>query len=387
MAKIVCISHSAELSGATVVLLGVARFLADKGHIASIIFPDKISHIPAELNSSQVKKTVIHNPEISLKEAGGIGKKINIVLARFRYINAVRKFIKNEEADLVYVNTAMAIYGGLAAKLAGRKILWHIHEDLVPNLWNKIRIFLIKRLAHTVIFVASVISRPFGRKLSKQNWVIVSNPVAIERFSVTPAEAKECRKELNIPENAFVILNVGFITRRKGIDILLKAYARIKSEFPDSRLVIAGSHSNTPPSYWNELQQIIAQHKLNENVLFTGHREDIARLMAMSDILVLSSRNEAVPICVLEAMVSGLPVVATNVGAIEEILEHGKLGIIVPPEDEMALAEGIRKLITDRAKRQEFSQLAQQKARETYKSQTIFSQIEKIILNSISGDV
>lgn len=387
MAKIVCISHSAELSGATVVLLGVARFLADKGHIVSIIFPDKISHIPAELNSSQVKKTVIHNPEISLKEAGGIGKKINIGLARLRYINAVRKFIKNEEADLVYVNTAMAIYGGLAAKLAGRKILWHIHEDLVPNLWNKIRIFLIKRLAYTVIFVASVISRPFGRKLSKQNWVIVSNPVAIERFSVTPAEAKECRKELNIPENAFVILNVGFITRRKGIDILLKAYARIKSEFPDSRLVIAGSHSNTPPSYWNELQQIIAQHKLNENVLFTGHREDIARLMAMSDMLVLSSRNEAVPICVLEAMVSGLPVVATNVGAIEEILEHGKLGIIVPPEDEMALAEGIRKLITDRAKRQELSQLAQQKARETYKSQTIFSQIEKIILNSISGDV
>lgn len=387
MAKIVCISHSAERSGATVVLLGVARFLAEKGHIVSIIFPDKITHIPAELNSSQVKKTVIYNPEISLKEAAGISNKIKIILARLRYINAVRKFIKNEEADLVYVNTAMAIYGGLAAKLAGRKILWHIHEDLVPNLWNKIRIFLIKRLAHTVIFVASIISRPFGTRPPKQNWVVVSNPVAIERFSVTPAEAKECRKELNIPENTLVILNVGFITRRKGIDILLKAYARIKSEFPDSRLVIAGSYSNTPSSYWNELQQIIAQHQLNENVLFTGHREDVTRLMAMSDMLVLSSRNEAVPICVLEAMVCGLPVVATNVGAIEEILEHCRLGIIVPPEDDMALAEGIKKIIIDSAKRQEFIQLVQQKARETYNLQTILLQIEKIILNSISSDV
>ncbi|MCX7765447.1 MAG: glycosyltransferase family 4 protein [Candidatus Sumerlaeia bacterium] len=386
MANIVCISHSAELSGATLVLLGVVKFLAEKGHNVSIIFPNKIPQFPKEFNLSQVKQAIIYHPEISLKEAVGIGTKIRIMLTRLQYINAVRKYIKKEKAELVYVNTAMAIYGGLAGKLAGRKILWHIHEDLVPNLWNRIRIFLIKRLAQTVIFVASIISRPFGKKPVKQNWVFVSNPVAIEKFSVSPAEARKCRRELNIPENAFVILNVGFISKRKGIDILLKAYARIKPELPDSRLVIVGSYSHTPSSYWNELQQIIAQNKLEENVYFTGHREDVARLMAMSDLLVLSSRNEAVPICVLEAMATGIPVVATNVGAIVEILEQGKLGIIVPPEDDVALAEGIRKIITDQAKKQEFCRLAQQKARESYNSQKIFAQIEKVILDSISGN-
>lgn len=383
MANIVLISHSAEMSGATLVLLWLARFLTAKGHDVSVIFPGEVEQRLTRVDLRQLKKIIIPNPEVSFKETISLSEKVKILGRRLRYVNEVRRQIKQSQADLVYVNTAMAIYGAVGGKLAGKKILWHINEDLGLNKWNRLRIALIKRLSTGVIFATPQIARNFGKPPERQQWFFVPNPVEVEKFMVSAEEALACRKEHNIPQNVPVLLTIGFVSRRKGIDVLLRAFARIIKDFPSARLLVVGPYTKTPPVYWNKLQQIIADGQLEKNVIFTGFRDDVPGLLVMSDIFVLPSRNEAMPICLLEAMAAGKPIIATRVDAVEDILEGERLGIIVPPENESLLAEAIINLLRNKARGKEMGKLARDKALKEYSADKILPQIEQIILKFI----
>lgn len=382
LSNILCISHSAELSGATLSLLRVASYLAEKGHSITIIFPDEISAFPSNIKLDNVHKTVIFNPELSWIETKVIKNKIRLLWRRIKYVWRISRYIKQGNFDIIYVNSAMAVYGALGAKIAGEKIIWHIREDLTPTPGNKLRVFIIKKIASSIIFVSRPIAEAFGKKPPHQKWFFIPNPVDVAKFKVTESEIIASRKEFNISENTPVIINVGFISFRKGIDVLLRAFSRVRTAHPETRLLIVGERPRTTPkNYWNIVQQIIKDNELEDSVIFTGFREDVERLLALSDIFVLSSRNEAMPVCVLEAMAAARAIVATNVDAVTELLEEGKLGIIVPPDNPDALADAIIELLKDKTKREHLGRLAQQKAFTTFQPGKIYPEIEKAILN------
>ncbi len=116
---------------------------------------------------------------------------------------------------------------------------------------------------------------------------------------------------------------------------------------------------------------------------FLGFRDDVNRLLHASDIFVLSSRNEAMPVCVLEAMAAGKPIVATNVDAMMNVLEEGRLGIITPPEHPTELAEGILELLGDEEKRRTMSSLAKEKVLTHHQPEKVHSAIEQILTGHI----
>ena len=139
------------------------------------------------------------------------------------------------------------------------------------------------------------------------------------------------------------VVAVARIDPVKDIITLLKAAAIVKKEIPDVRFVVYGSVS--VPKYYEECLKVKEELGLGEHFIFAGHTANVPAAYASGDIVALSSVTEAFPYSVVEAMMSGKPVIATDVGGIREAMEG--CGILVPPQNEIELSKGILKLLKD----------------------------------------
>jgi glycosyltransferase involved in cell wall biosynthesis len=126
----------------------------------------------------------------------------------------------------------------------------------------------------------------------------------------------------------------------KDYPTLLQAFSQVAVEHPEAQLVIVGQGTLEA-----ELKQMAGRLGLGDRVRFLGLRTDVASLMNAADAFVMSSAWEGMPMVVLEAQASGLPVVATHVGGIPEVVVPGKTGYLVPPRDPDALADAMKKLM------------------------------------------
>jgi glycosyltransferase involved in cell wall biosynthesis len=139
-----------------------------------------------------------------------------------------------------------------------------------------------------------------------------------------------------------VILYAGVLTPLKGVHHLLHAFAKVAQEFPEVRLEIVGRDEN--PDYAKELRQEVFRLRLNGRVSFVGKvpQAELANQMHRSRVFVLPTYSEGLPRVVFEAMATGVPVIATAVSGIPEIIQNEITGFLVPPGDEEALAERLR---------------------------------------------
>ena len=171
---------------------------------------------------------------------------------------------------------------------------------------------------------------PAGRIL------LMPNGVDTHAFAASQEQRVAMRTSLGLGRE-FVFLSLVRLEIVKGVDTLLLAMERVVQDCPDVILLIAGEGSQRLP-----LECMLAQLDLCRNkVVFLGLRKDTAELMAASDALVLPSRMEGLPMVLLEAASSGLPVVATDVGGSSEAVRDGDTGYLVPPDDPDALARAM----------------------------------------------
>jgi glycosyltransferase involved in cell wall biosynthesis len=138
---------------------------------------------------------------------------------------------------------------------------------------------------------------------------------------------------------------VGNINRFKGYTCFVEAAAAIKRQVPSARFVIVGRKLDTDPGYWDQLRQLTEQLGLRQDIVFTGFREDIPAILSALDVFVLASIKESGPLALLEAMAMKVPVVATDVGAVSEMVWDGRTGFVVPPRDPGAIANAVMKYL------------------------------------------
>ncbi|HJV90105.1 MAG TPA: glycosyltransferase [Holophagaceae bacterium] len=155
-----------------------------------------------------------------------------------------------------------------------------------------------------------------------------------------PVSREEARAEFDLPPGAFLWMAVGNLRAAKDYPTLIAAAERCAAAFPEFHLRIAGGGE-----HYDELEADIRTRGLQDRVKLLGSRLDVPRLLRAADALVLSSAWEGMPNTVMEAMASGLPVVATDVGGVKELLLEGETGFIVPPKDPTALAERMLQLM------------------------------------------
>lgn len=171
-----------------------------------------------------------------------------------------------------------------------------------------------------------------------------SRPLRLIRYGVevppAPAESgrQQARKDLGIPGESFLWAAVGRLDREKGFDLLIEAFSLLGER--SSALLLVGEGPEK-----EDLAALALQRGVAHRVVFTGARTDVPRLMAAADAFVLSSRWEAGPLVVLEAMGAGLPVVATRVGDAGEMVQEGRTGVLVDPGSPRGLSDAMARLM------------------------------------------
>ncbi len=153
---------------------------------------------------------------------------------------------------------------------------------------------------------------------------------------------------------------VGVLRRAKGIYDLLEAFAAISNDFPDCGLIIVGEGEERT----SLVQQCFALGMM-PRIIFTGYRSDGRALLKLCDACVLASHTEHYPFVLLEAMAEGVPVIATSVGAVPEMLGDGERGTLVPPKDIPALSDALRHVLNSKDETHESVEKARQFVRET----------------------
>lgn len=187
---------------------------------------------------------------------------------------------------------------------------------------------------------------PFVDQLTNRG--IPRDRITVQHNSVPPFARPEAgitlalRSKLGLTGAEPVLLSVGRLSNEKGYLDLIEAAALLRKTVPDFRVVIVGEGPERPA-----IEKAIAHHGLNQNVVLAGHDNYVAPYFDMATLLLMPSHSEGSPNVLLEAMAAGLPIVASAVGGIPELLAHNETGLLIPPQNPQKLAESAGGLLRD----------------------------------------
>jgi len=254
---------------------------------------------------------------------------------------------RRERFDVVHSARATA-HLMAALSLHGGAPIVHLRGTASPPRAHPANRFLYRRLTAAVVASSSSVRRAVIERLGMP-------PERVHRL-FAPVDADEFRPvardgalaaSLGVPAGAQVVMNVARLAPVKGHDVLVRAMARVVAERPTALLVLVGEPWSGQPE---GLRALAAGLGIGSSVLFAGRRADVPGLLALADACVSSSvGSEENSRAVSEYMAAGRPVVATSVGVVPELVEHGASGFLVPPGDDEALAASLLAVLSDEA--------------------------------------
>jgi glycosyltransferase involved in cell wall biosynthesis len=195
----------------------------------------------------------------------------------------------------------------------------------------------------------------------------------IDLGHVEAAPAANLHAELWLPHQAPIVGNVAALVPHKGQRHLIEAAALVVTRVPDARFVIAGEGELRPA-----LERQIKDHHLEKHVFLTGFRPDVLSVHKGFDIFVMSSVTEGLGTSLLDAMACAKPVVATTAGGMPEVVVDGTTGLLVPPRDQEAMADGIVRLLTDGSARRAMGAAGQARVREHFSAERMVQETLEI---------
>jgi glycosyltransferase involved in cell wall biosynthesis len=251
-------------------------------------------------------------------------------------LGRLRALLARERVALVHAHGSRgALYAGLAARSLGVPLVWHVRvADTDPRLDP-----LLVRLSTAIVANSAATAARLRRvPIAVAKTTVVPNGVDLARFAPRLPDPA-LRGALGLDPALPVVGYVGRLEHGKGVDVLLEAAARVHTKLPAAFLFVGDG----------PLRSTLAGRAAAEGLPahFVGRRDDVAELLRLCSVVVLPSRQEAFGRVLVEAMASGVPVVATAVGGIPEVCTDGVTGLLVPPEDPDALATAIALTLTD----------------------------------------
>lgn len=183
----------------------------------------------------------------------------------------------------------------------------------------------------------------------------------------------DVRTELGIPADAPVVVTVCQLRPEKAVEVLVEAAALLSDRQPELRVLVAGEGAER-----ERLEPLIEELGLAETVLLLGTRQDVPDVLAAADVAVCCSDFEGTPLSVMEYMGAGLPVVATRVGGLPEVVEDGGQGLHVEPRDPAGLADALARLLEDEPLRQRLGEAARIRQRTTFDIDAAVRRIEDL---------
>ena len=300
------------------------------------------------------------------------------------YINKVRKLLKNNEINLIYcADNLSKLIGGIAGKMSGIKVLAHCHDDFKEDVLGiTMRIFYLLFLDR-ILTVSEKVRKFFtvNGKISEKA-ITVYNGIRTDIFN-REIVSDDIRYKLGLRKDTVIIGSIGILEKDKGQKYLIEAIAILKSEGIDNIVCLI---CGTGPEETN-LKKLVYAKGLSDEVLFLGFRNDIPSVLKILDMIVITSVTiESFSMVAVEAMSMKVPVIATKVGGLPEVVDNGKTGIIVPPGDVGALCNSIRYLIQDPGIRLKMGENGRERVLERFTIEENVRRTEEIFLNVLKGN-
>ncbi len=275
-------------------------------------------------------------------------------LANWRALRAMLALLRRERPDVVHAHMPISGFiARLAARLAGVKFVAYTCHGFLFNqpgpLPRRVLGFLTEwlggRMTDLLMTVSTEEAGDARRLGIARGAVPVGNGRDPARFRPNPLARQRIRDELGCGADTPVIVIVSRLVRHKGYPELLAAMR----EVPEAELWVAGERLAS--DHGANMEAVFAAAGLGGRVRRLGYRADVADVLAAADVFTLPSHFEGLPMSVIEAMLTGLPVVATDIRGPREQVVHGVTGLLVPPATVTPLAEALRLLLADPALR------------------------------------
>ncbi len=294
------------------------------------------------------------------------------------YLFKLAKFIRSLRPIAVHTHLFTAdAWGRLAAYLAGvRKIFSTVHStnDWMSRTHIQVDTLLAKISTHVIACSDKVADQLIhDRKLGDKRVKLIPNGVAIDRFAQN--EPLNLPNTFGTPEKTTVFALVGRLHEAKGHLYILPILQQLKAKGLNFHCLLVGEGELE-----REIKKAVSTLQLDQHVTLTGFRKDIPSLLKSVDFLIMPSRWEGLPITLLEAMAAHTPVIASTVGGIPTVLDNGKAGVLVNPNNDQEWLTQIERLITDADYRTELANTADHRVLEHYSAAAVQQQYERLYI-------
>lgn len=312
------------------------------------------------------------------------GGRLRNIYKTLRNIIKIIKYAKrNNIVASIGIGHHAWIYAGLVSKIMGIKGIFYFQGVL-----NKSDVsftspigFIASRLKPLISFASSIASKESLERFQRSDKITILYPgIEVRKFE-EEANTSKIRKQLKISSDARIISTIGRIQKGKGQEYFVKALPLVHEQFPDTYFLIAGTPTfENDSAYFNYIKTLVEKFHIKEKVIFTGFKKDICEIIALSNLIVCPSiMPEGFGFIVVESMVAGKPVVATNFGGPAEIIKDGENGVLVPPKDEKALASAIIKLFKDDELRNRIAEKAKHVAMAKFSIDRCIMEMEDVL--------
>jgi glycosyltransferase involved in cell wall biosynthesis len=374
--SILFVQHTSNLCGSALSLLYIIRKIDKSVYDTSVMFLGGTGDVIPLFEKEDVD-VIKFDGLITFTHARGAYvpwfSKIMIknIMNIFKSIGSIRKFekfLKKNNFDLVHLNTSVLIIAAIAAKSLGKKIIWHIREEIHPGVFG-FRKYILRNIYKKNSDIIISISKTNAEKLSLKNKVkVVYNYVDFDNFK-NDRNNNLFLKSLNINSAGKVFCMLGGTVHNKGAHILLKAAKIVLKKYPNTYFLIAGYPLAPHNPYEknkiiykikNSIRKIVTgqidMHKecqnillknevLDERIKFIGLRNDINKIISCSNALIWPATQSHFARPVIEAFSLSKPVIASDFQSTREIIKQDHTGLLFQPNNYQALSNNIIRLI------------------------------------------
>ncbi len=360
--KVLIIQGYAFQKGGTITFLEYLLSYLDKSKFIPIL----LFFSEGELIDKFRKKGVI----VKVIHSGRLRNVVKFGLTIFK----IAMLIKKEKIQVVFSNCVREhLYGGLSAWFTRRPATFYWHGFAPSAIFEK----TISLVPAKIIFANSkhTMTKLPKRLISHTKLVYPGVKVSSKILSKS-----QLRNKLKLPLDTPIITIVGVFMEWKGQEYFIRAIPKVLDTFPTVKFLLVGDTSfSHHKSYASFLKQLAKDMQLEENIIFTGYREDMLDIMYASDIIVHASISpEPFGYVIIESMSVGKPIIATNIGGPCEIIENGKEGILVAPRNPDAIANECIKLLGNHELCVKMGKYGREKVEKYFKAERMIREMEEI---------
>lgn len=336
--KILFLDQTAKLAGAELVLLDIAKSYKEQCLVCLL----EDGPFRQLLEQHEIPVKILTSQPIQVRRESSFIQSLGSISQLAPLIQKVVQ--QSHQHDLIYANTLKALVVGAFASFLGRRpLVFHLHdilsEEHFSNINRRLVVTLSNLFASQVIAVSEAARNAFIAAGGKADRIqVVYNGFEPERYQGYESSRTQLRQELEL-DNRFLVGHFSRLSPWKGQRILIEALMDCPE---DVTAVLVGDALFGEQAYVQELHVLVEALGLQDRVKFLGFRSDVPQLMAACDLVAhTSTAPEPAARVLVETMLCGRPLVATQEGGTIELVEHGKTGWLTPPGDAKALAEAI----------------------------------------------